>query len=1383
MKSPNKQALGALVAAATLCGSIVLPITASAQETDPASGGNSTAISSDVLSEANLSEVSPSASTTSETDSLASNPVPPNPSEATPTKPEDSSATDKSTPSASTKAGEEGTNQSAPTKDAQQDSNQSADTKAHEGSSNQSANTKAAEQNSPQATNTKDELKQLLEKTTTDNLEPPASGGDAASSTAPYDRVAPNAEDIKTLETARKEAQQVIDDGSASEDSIQAASDKLSKAFESVRFVYHYTGITGTNGARVFDNNGNLIQAHGAGIQKVDANLLGAADKSIDANGDGYIYAWCGEDKTDRLVAHGVRIYYSDDLYNWVDKGLGFQTYLGDKDLDAKLKGSDTVYQKYYNVENIAKDPDYTNIYGEDFSTFANDKANYNIDSAQDALDKMLWDLKALYGDGSNATKTSAVFERPKMAYSASTNRWVIWFHADGPQYGNEDTATYSKAKAGVAISEGSDPAGPYKYLGSFRMSPGNNSDNPGMARDMNLYIDDKDANGDGVNDAYLIYSSNENRDLTISLLDSTYTKLVKPVSQQQKGNDVEKGDTYNIAATNSKESPAPFKWNGKYYIIYSETTGWAPNENKYTISEGDSILGPYHEAGTPFVEGEGAHQSPSNSFTTQSSSVIPYDAEKGIFIYWGDRWFNPDTGNDISQSRYVMTPMRLINGKLQVLPAADWQLEDLQQYQAIDVLTELPTETGSMSDLMASLPNELEVKLGGESTSMMTPVVWDTYFGDDQPTGTVTVTGHLSELNDAPISFVVTVYPKNMILFMDAGSDASNESDYYTALNKQAELMGTNADHSDQQYSEGEWGLSSAVGEDNNDPNDGTDVAKYTTSGTDIYETGYWAKANKTIEYKADLPAGTYTVQAGYKEWWSNKRQTVFTVSVADADGSSSEELGGASIVPSGSGNATDAMRFTLDDAKTVTFSTKSNGGGDPVLSWISVSKVTPDQVVSVAALKDTVAFLEGDAPSMPDTVTVTKADGSTEERSVDWKLGDTSKLKPFALNSVQGVVEGTSLPAKAQIQQVPKDLEYFVDVAGMDSDGNSSSSYESAVQLTEGAGGALRNEVADQTFDADESVAWGNTSSNFGTKSVGSADPYESGIYAGKDGKSGSLSYALTLSPGEHTVMFGMHDWWNQSRPTTITYQIAGEGSARDSASASAGSKVSALTDSTSAESAPVEFASADVNSGFAVASGKVDIPGDTDQLVTFTLESSAGTGPVLSWISSSQQTTDPVDPEPGENVKPTISGVENTTIAVGDAFDPLSGITASDEEDGDLTSKITVSGSVDTKTEGTYELEYSVTDSTGASAVAKRTVTVKAADGSGPGSGSEDPDNPGNPSDPGKNDGDASDSGTNRPNGIASTGSTVIGVAALSVLLVALAAGLALWRRRHA
>ena len=64
---------------------------------------------------------------------------------------------------------------------------------------------------------------------------------------------------------------------------------------------------------------------------------------------------------------------------------------------------------------------------------------------------------------------------------------------------------------------------------------------------------------------------------------------------------------------------------------------------------------------------------------------------------------------------------------------------------------------------------------------------------------------------------------------------------------------------------------------------------------------------------------------------------------------------------------------------------------------------------------------------------------------------------------------------------------------------------------------------------------------------------------------------------------------------------------------------------------------------------------------------------------------------------------------TIEVGTTFtDP--GATALDAGDGDLTSSIVVSGSVDTSTIGTYTLTYNVSDTSGNAAVpVTRTVNV--------------------------------------------------------------------------
>jgi maltose-binding protein MalE len=78
------------------------------------------------------------------------------------------------------------------------------------------------------------------------------------------------------------------------------------------------------------------------------------------------------------------------------------------------------------------------------------------------------------------------------------------------------------------------------------------------------------------------------------------------------------------------------------------------------------------------------------------------------------------------------------------------------------------------------------------------------------------------------------------------------------------------------------------------------------------------------------------------------------------------------------------------------------------------------------------------------------------------------------------------------------------------------------------------------------------------------------------------------------------------------------------------------------------------------------------------------------------------------------PVINGVTDAEITVGDAFDPLTGVTASDTEDGDLTSTIVTSGTVDTSTIGIYTVVYTVTDSDSESTQVTRTITVVGLDG---------------------------------------------------------------------
>ena len=77
--------------------------------------------------------------------------------------------------------------------------------------------------------------------------------------------------------------------------------------------------------------------------------------------------------------------------------------------------------------------------------------------------------------------------------------------------------------------------------------------------------------------------------------------------------------------------------------------------------------------------------------------------------------------------------------------------------------------------------------------------------------------------------------------------------------------------------------------------------------------------------------------------------------------------------------------------------------------------------------------------------------------------------------------------------------------------------------------------------------------------------------------------------------------------------------------------------------------------------------------------------------------------------ELVAPVIKGAEDKVIHIGDAFNAREGVTAYDNEDGDLTNKIVVTGKVQTNTVGRYTLTYTVTDSSKNMAKVTRVVEV--------------------------------------------------------------------------
>ncbi|MDR2862540.1 MAG: glycoside hydrolase family 43 protein [Puniceicoccales bacterium] len=340
------------------------------------------------------------------------------------------------------------------------------------------------------------------------------------------------------------------------------------------------------------DNKGVHINAHGGGLLLRDG-----------------VYYWYGEHKTKgsggNVANVGIHCYSSKDLYHWKDEGIALEV--------------------------------------------------------------------APAGSGSDIEKGS-IIERPKVIYNRKTGKYVMWFHLERKGRG------YQSACAGIAA--GDSPTGPFTFIRSTRASAGHwpegysealkngpvraagknfsggslpgqvtldelnivkrDFDRGQMVRDMTLFVDDDD-------NAYHIYSSEENSTLHIALLSSDYLS--------------HSGKYARIFPGRFMEAPALFKREGRYYLLMSGCTGWAPNAGRSAVA--DSIWGPWVELKNPF-QGKGAN----TSFRSQSTYVVEAPGKKGNFIYMGDRW-NP--GNAID-GRHIWLPIRFENTQPVIEWAESWK-------------------------------------------------------------------------------------------------------------------------------------------------------------------------------------------------------------------------------------------------------------------------------------------------------------------------------------------------------------------------------------------------------------------------------------------------------------------------------------------------------------------------------------------------------------------------------------------------------------------------------------------------------------------------------------------------------------------------------------
>jgi len=217
------------------------------------------------------------------------------------------------------------------------------------------------------------------------------------------------------------------------------------------------------------------------------------------------------------------------------------------------------------------------------------------------------------------------VLERPKVYHNPRTDKYVMYMHIDGHGY--------QTAEVGVAISDTID--GHYQFLHHFRPL-GKES------RDIGQFIDD-----DG--SAYLIFESRPTKGFFIAKLSDDYLDVAK--------------ETAFIQAP--LEGGALVHYNGLYYLVGSQLTGWSPNANKYATAT--RLEGPWSEF-------KDIAPPETKTYGSQSTNMIKVVGSKTTsVIFLGDIWKGTD--KSLHDARYLWMPLEIGNSNLWLPKPTPWSI------------------------------------------------------------------------------------------------------------------------------------------------------------------------------------------------------------------------------------------------------------------------------------------------------------------------------------------------------------------------------------------------------------------------------------------------------------------------------------------------------------------------------------------------------------------------------------------------------------------------------------------------------------------------------------------------------------------------------------
>ena len=231
-------------------------------------------------------------------------------------------------------------------------------------------------------------------------------------------------------------------------------------------------------------------------------------------------------------------------------------------------------------------------------------------------------------------------FDRPKVVYHAPTGRFVLFFKLYLRGHGTR------VGFVGVATATG--PAGPFVYQHKFL-----GGGSPEGTGDFAMFQDD-----DGT--LYHLAVRKPDKAFVVGKMQDDYLLPAGP---------------YEVAAgiTRATEAPAVLKRDGRYWLLASGSTGWAPNAARSFSAA--SLYGPWVDHGNP-CEGVNPHNGlgPELTYGGQSTFILSLPGPTATHL----ALFDINKPDHPYESLHVWLPISFETGRMTIPWRDQWSLEAL---------------------------------------------------------------------------------------------------------------------------------------------------------------------------------------------------------------------------------------------------------------------------------------------------------------------------------------------------------------------------------------------------------------------------------------------------------------------------------------------------------------------------------------------------------------------------------------------------------------------------------------------------------------------------------------------------------------------------------